>query len=219
MAAPQPLSFVDLRADVMGREGKGGKWRRAVVAATMPHNPAMPVNVEIKARIPSVEALLPVARALGDDEHPQLIHQDDTFFAVPHGRLKLRVFGDGSGELIHYHRADAQGPKLSDYVLAPVPEPESLREALTRACGLLGRVRKERILVLAGPTRIHLDRVEGLGDFLELEVVLADGQAEAEGTAIAQDLLARLGVQPGQLLRGAYLDLLRAQAGNAPVGA
>ena len=224
MAAPQPLSFVDLRAGVMGREGRGGKgregkWRRAVVAATMPHNPAMPVNVEIKARIPSVEALLPVARALGDDEHPQLIHQDDTFFAVPHGRLKLRVFGDGSGELIHYHRADAQGPKLSDYVLAPVPEPESLREALTRACGLLGRVRKERILVLAGPTRIHLDRVEGLGDFLELEVVLADGQAEAEGTAIAQDLLARLGVQPEQLLRGAYLDLLRAQAGNAPVGA
>ena len=104
-------------------------------------------------------------------------------------------------------------------MLAPAPEPESLREALTRACGLLGRVRKERILILAGATRIHLDRVEGLGDFLELEVVLADGQTEAEGTAIAQDLLARLGVQPEQLLRGAYLDLLRAQAGNAPVGA
>ena len=185
----------------------------------MSHNRTMPVNVEIKARIPSVEALLPVARALGDDEHPQLIHQDDTFFAVPQGRLKLRVFGDGSGELIHYHRADAQGPKLSDYVLAPVPEPESLREALTRACGLLGRVRKERILILAGATRIHLDRVEGLGDFLELEVVLTDGQTEAEGTAIAQKLLVRLGVQPEQLLRGAYLDLLRAQAGNAPVGA
>ena len=56
----------------------------------------MPANVEIKARIPSVAALLPVATALGDDEHAQLIHQDDTFFSVPHGRLKLRVFGDGS---------------------------------------------------------------------------------------------------------------------------
>ena len=179
----------------------------------------MPANVEIKARISSVEALLPVARALGDDEHPQLIHQDDTFFAVAHGRLKLRVFGDGSGELIHYHRSDARGPKLSDYVLAPAPEPDSLREALTRACGLLGRVRKDRILVLAGPTRIHLDRVEGLGDFLELEVVLADGQTEAEATAVARDLMARLGVQPGQLVSGAYLDLLRAQAGDAPVGA
>jgi len=92
-----------------------------------------------------------VSHALSDDAHPQLIHQDDTFFTVPHGRLKLRVFGDGTGELIHYHRADADGPKLSDYVLAPVPEPESLREALTRACGLLGRVKKNRILVLVGP--------------------------------------------------------------------
>jgi adenylate cyclase class IV len=172
----------------------------------------MPANVEIKARIASVDALLPLARSLGDDEHPQLIHQDDTFFAVPHGRLKLRVFGDGSGELIHYVRTDVLGPKLSDYVLAPVPEPESLREALTRACGLLGRVRKARILVLVGPTRIHLDRVDGLGDFLELEVTLADGQTEAEGTAIAHALMARLGVQADQLVQGAYLDLLRAPA-------
>ena len=172
----------------------------------------MPANVEIKARIDDVGALLPLARALCDDDHPQLIHQDDTFFDAPRGRLKLRVFGDGSGELIHYHRPDTDGPKLSDYVLAPVPEPESLREALVRACGLLGRVRKDRILLLAGSTRIHLDRVEGLGDFLELEVVLADGQTEAEGMAIADALLAQLQVKPEQRVSGAYLDLLRSAA-------
>ena len=172
----------------------------------MSHNPAMPANVEIKARIPSVEALLPRARALGDDEHPQLIHQDDTFFAVPHGRLKLRVFGDGSGELIHYHRPDAAGPKLSDYVLVPVPEPDSLRDALARACGLVGRVRKHRILVLVGPTRIHLDQVEGLGDFLELEVTLQDGQTEAEGTAIAHDLMGQIAHHP---LQGGFKRLQR----------
>ena len=101
-------------------------------------------------------------------------------------------------------------------MLAPAPEPESVREALTRACGQLGRVRKARILVLVGPTRIHLDRVEGLGDFLELEVTLADGQTEAEGTATAHALMARLGVAPDQLVSGAYLDLLRAQASAAP---
>ena len=175
----------------------------------------MPSNVEIKARIPSVDALLPIAQALSDDKHLQRIHQDDTFFAVPHGRLKLRVFSNGAGELIHYHRPDAAGPKLSDYVLVPVADPDSLREALARACGLIGRVRKHRILALVGPTRIHLDRVEGLGDFLELEVMLQGGQSEAEGTAIAHDLMARLGVAPSQLLQGAYLDLLRAQ-GAAP---
>ncbi len=177
----------------------------------MLHNPAMPANVEIKARITSVEALLPLAQALADDKHLQRIHQDDTFFAVPHGRLKLRVFCDGSGELIHYHRSDASGPKLSDYVLVPVADPDSLRDALARACGLVGRVRKQRILALVGPTRIHLDRVDGLGDFLELEVTLGGGQTEAEGTAIAHGLMASLGIEPGQLLQGAYIDLLRAQ--------
>ena len=176
----------------------------------MPHNHRMPSNVEIKARIPSVDALLPLAQALSDDEHLQRIHQDDTFFAVPHGRLKLREFHDGAGELIHYLRPDATGPKVSDYLLVPVPEPDAMRDALHRACGLVGRVRKHRILALVGQTRIHLDQVEGLGDFLELEVMLREGQTEAEGTAIAHDLMARLGVTPDQLVQGAYLDLLRA---------
>ena len=175
----------------------------------------MPANVEIKARIDSVEALLPLARALSDDDHPQLIHQDDTFFDVPHGRLKLRVFGDGSGELIHDHRANGDGPKRSDYILAPAPEPESLREALTRALGLLGRVRKERLLLLAGATRIHLDRVAGLGDFLALEVMLQGDQTEAEGSAIAHDLMNSLHIAPSQLISGAYLDLLRSAAAAA----
>lgn len=171
----------------------------------------MPTNIEIKARIPSVAALLPQVRALGDDERLQLIHQDDTFFAVPHGRLKLRVFGDGTGELIHYLRLNAEGPKRSDYILSPVAEPESLREALIRACGLLGRVRKERLLALAGATRIHLDTVQGLGEFLELEVTLQDGQDPDEGVAEAHALMARLGVRPDQLVSGAYLDLLLAR--------
>ena len=174
----------------------------------------MPANIEIKARIPSVAELLPRAQALAraDDggDRPQLIHQDDTFFDVPRGRLKLREFADGSGELIHYDRPDAEGPKRSDYLISETDDPHTLREALTRACSVIGRVRKERLLLLVGATRIHLDRVEGLGDFLEIEVVLQPGQSEAEGTAIAVALMARLGVPPEALVRGAYLDLLAA---------
>lgn len=71
-------------------------------------------------------------------------------------------------------RADTEGPKLSNYVRAATADPAALREALTRACGQIGRVREARWLLLSGQTRIHLDRVEGLGDFLELEVVLRD---------------------------------------------
>ena len=174
----------------------------------------MPANIEIKARLDSVDAVLPRARALADDEHAQLIHQDDTFFSVPHGRLKLRVFADGTGELIHDRRADTEGPKVSDYVIATVAEPDALREALARACGLQGRVRKERLLLLSGQTRVHLDRVQGLGDFLELEVVLNPGQNEADGQAVALRLMAALEVPESALVAGAYLDLLRASGAS-----
>lgn len=169
-------------------------------------------NIEIKARIDSVQALLPVARALAGGAEPVLIEQDDSFYPCSHGRLKLRRFPQGSAELIHYQRADAGGPKLSDYVRVPVPDADALHTALARAQGELGRVRKRRWLLLVGPTRVHLDEVQGLGHFLELEVVLDEGQTEAEGEAVARQLLAALGVQPQQLLAGAYLDLLAARA-------
>jgi adenylate cyclase class IV len=168
-------------------------------------------NIEIKARIDSVEAMLTHALALADDP-PQVIEQDDTFFVCTHGRLKLRDFGDGSGELIHYERADDEGATRSDYICAATSDPSALREALTRALGVAGRVRKTRLLLLSGQTRIHLDRVEGLGDFLELEVVLREGQSEDEGAAIAEALCAQLGVAPVQRLAGAYLDLFSARA-------
>jgi len=164
-------------------------------------------NIEIKARIDSIEALMPRARALAQRD-AELIAQDDTFFRVPHGRLKLREFADGRAELIHYHRADTAEAKLSDYRRVPVPDAAALREALARALGLLGRVRKQRWLLLAGQTRIHLDRVEGLGEFLELEVVLRDGQTEADGMRIADQLMHELGLARAERIAGAYLDLL-----------
>ena len=170
-------------------------------------------NVEVKARIDHVEALLPRARALADGPEER-IEQDDTFFACAEGRLKLRDFGDGRGELIHYHRADAEGPKVSDYVRAATSDPAALREALSRAHGassVLGRVRKVRWLLRVGATRVHLDRVEGLGDFMEIEVVLRDDQGVADGEAIAGALLAQLGIRDDQRLAGAYLDLLHAR--------
>jgi predicted adenylyl cyclase CyaB len=166
-------------------------------------------NVEIKARITSIDVAMPRARALAQRD-VERIEQDDTFFRVPHGRLKLREFADGSAELIHYRRADSTQAKLSDYRRVPVPDAAALREALQRALGLLGRVRKQRWLLLAGQTRIHLDRVDGLGDFVELEVVLRDDQSEADGALIADTLMHELGLAQAERIAGAYLDLLAA---------
>ena len=61
---------------------------------------------------------------------------------------------------------------------------------------------------MIGRTRVHLDRVDGLGQFLELEVVLENQETAASGTAVARELMADLGIEPSQLVEGAYIDLL-----------
>src|SRR3989442_8835020 len=104
-------------------------------------------NIEIKARIESVEAVEPKAAALAD-QGPIEIRQDDTFFACPQGRLKLRAFSATEGQLIFYRRPDQTGPKESFFVISPTASPDSLREALSPAYGQAGRVRKHRILYL-----------------------------------------------------------------------
>ncbi|WMD19549.1 class IV adenylate cyclase [Achromobacter seleniivolatilans] len=169
-------------------------------------------NVEIKAQVDSLAAIEPLAAAMSGQE-PVVIEQDDTFFACTHGRMKLREFANGKGELIFYRRADDTGPKESFYVISPTDSPDTLRQALAMAYGTIGRVKKQRMLFLTGRTRIHLDRVEGLGEFLELEVVLQDGESPEAGMEEARTLMAGLGVSPEQLVAGAYLDL---QASRRP---
>jgi predicted adenylyl cyclase CyaB len=164
-------------------------------------------NIEIKARISHVDALLPKVQAIAD-QGPFEITQEDTFFACDTGRLKLRAFSKEHGELIYYRRGDQRGPKESFYLRSPTSAPESLREMLTLAYGQTGCVQKHRTLYLAGRTRIHLDEVSGLGHFLELEVVLEEHEVSEAGVREANDLLTRLGVESSQLIEGAYVDLL-----------
>lgn len=168
----------------------------------------MPRNVEIKARIESVGDLAARVGVFAD-QGPTEIRQDDTFFNCPTGRLKLRSFSAKEGELIFYRRADQSGPKESFYVRSPSQAPDSLRQALSLAYGQAGRVRKLRTLFLVGRTRVHLDVVEGLGHFLELEVVLRDDEPASAGEHEARQLMQRLGVADSQLVDRAYVDLLR----------
>lgn len=170
----------------------------------------MPANIEIKARVRDFPGLRQRVEALSDTL-VQVIPQEDTFFNSPHGRLKLRQLGPQHGQLVYYERNDAAGPKRSDYLLAETSNPSALKAALTAALGVRGVVRKTRYLYLVGQTRIHLDEVEGLGQFMELEVVMRPGQNDAEGQAIAHDLMVKLGVAEADLLECAYMDLLEKQ--------
>lgn len=170
----------------------------------------MPSNIEIKARARNFGEIRSRAERLSDTP-VQVIPQEDTFFTTPQGRLKLRVLDSNQGQLIYYTRPEQEGPKRSDYHISHTSDPENLKRVLALAYGVRGVVRKTRYLFLVGQTRIHLDEVEGLGHFLELEVVLREGQSDAEGQGIAEDLMASLGVESNDLLEGAYMDLLESR--------
>jgi predicted adenylyl cyclase CyaB len=164
-------------------------------------------NVEIKASIYSVEDFLERVTQLTDSP-PENIEQDDTFFICENGRLKLRTFSDGSGELIFYKRSKADGPMTCEYEIVPIEATDLLRRTLSRAYGDSGRVKKHRTVYMIGRTRVHLDRVEDLGTFIELEVVLDEGESEETGEHEARELMAALGIEDSALIDRPYVDLL-----------
>jgi predicted adenylyl cyclase CyaB len=164
-------------------------------------------NVEIKARVTDPTRLEERLAQLKVDSVHEL-HQVDTFFCVPSGRLKLRELGDGAAELIHYHRADRSDAKLSDYERVAVPDAHRMRAVLTRALGVRGTVTKNRTVMLVGKTRVHVDTVEGLGRFLELEVVLDESDTIAAGEATAATMMRLLELPASSLISAAYIDLL-----------
>jgi adenylate cyclase class IV len=166
-------------------------------------------NVEIKAKVAGLAAVRQVVEGLADSG-PMEIEQEDTFFASPRGWLKLRRFvGCSQAELIYYERPESSGPKESRYIVHPTADPDGLGEVLAAALDIRGAVRKRRTVYLVGQTRVHLDQVEGLGEFVELEVVLQPERDLAEGEVVARELMAKLGISASQLIDRAYIDLLQ----------
>jgi len=168
-------------------------------------------NIELKARANDYEALRKRAAALSD-QAPLTYRQLDAFYQVPSGRLKLRRFDDGSAaELIFYQRDDSDGPKVSFYMRSPVSDADATHALLSAALEPRGNVSKERLVYLIGRSRIQLDRVDGLGDFVEIEVVLDEADDEASGEAEAHKLFEKLGIEPEDYVPGSYIDLLKGQ--------
>ena len=174
----------------------------------------MPSNVEIKAALNDRAAAEAVAVRLSDTS-PETIRQEDIFFRSDGARLKLRILGSDRGELIRYERSDVADARCSRYLIARTADPQVLKEILTKTLGVTGVVRKARTFYLIGQTRVHIDEVEGLGTFLELEVVLRERQTEAEGKAIVENLMVEFGIDKRELVPEAYVDLLKSQERRA----
>lgn len=173
----------------------------------------MALNVEIKARIREWEPMRMRAAAIADGPC-QIIEQHDVFFRTLRGRLKLRVLAPDRGYLVYYEREDAEGPKASNYMISETGDPASLEQVLGASLGVRGIVDKTRHLYTVGQTRVHLDRVRGLGEFLELEVVLAPDQGIQQAIDVASETMRELGVLDRDLVEGAYIDLLEASRGT-----
>jgi homotetrameric cytidine deaminase len=168
-------------------------------------------NVELKARDPDPARSLERALALGAEDKGEIL-QRDTYFARAHGRLKLREQETGGSplwdELIEYSRADSTDARTSSYRRVPVADAEPLREALDAAYGTLVAVTKRRRLLLWKGVRIHLDDVEGLGSYLELEgVAERDSDLTAERAKVER-LRQELGIEDENLIATSYSDLL-----------
>jgi homotetrameric cytidine deaminase len=162
-------------------------------------------NIELKAFDPDPERSLAVALRLGARDRG-VIRQRDTYFRVNSGRLKLREEDPGGATLVQYDRVDADEARESRYRLIPVDDPAELCRALESSLGVLAVVEKERHLLLWQNVRIHLDRVKGLGDFLELEgVATADSDLAVELERVAQ-LTEALELVPERMLRNSYSD-------------
>ncbi|HEY6781474.1 MAG TPA: class IV adenylate cyclase [Thermoleophilaceae bacterium] len=127
-------------------------------------------NVELKATDPAPARSLDVCRTLGATDHGVLL-QRDTYFDVPHGGLKLREESPGAPHLIQFERADQAQERLSSYRVMAVDDGETALAALSTALGVRGIVAKRRHLFIWQTVRIHLDEVDDLGSFIELEAV------------------------------------------------
>jgi predicted adenylyl cyclase CyaB len=165
----------------------------------------------MKARVACFDKMQVVLEALSDAPC-QVLDQEDTFFRTSSGRLKLRIVAGRGAEIIYYERSDVPELRESCYLRYPVLDPALLHRVMSAALGVEGVVRKRRLLYLVGQTRLHLDTVENLGTFLEMEVVLTPGQGADEGRRIAEELAGRLQIAADDLVPCAYVDLLRDSA-------
>lgn len=162
-------------------------------------------NLEIKCRaqLPGIRRQALAAGGRTTD----VLRQTDTYFRVPRGLLKLRETGGQPAELIAYERPGTTGSRVSDYLTCVIPDPAAFKAVMARSHDTVVTVRKVRELILMERTRIHLDTVDGLGTFVELETAGTD-RPEAEVRAEHERVLAVLGLDPGQGIATGYAAML-----------
>jgi adenylate cyclase class 2 len=178
----------------------------------------MPRNLELKVPFAVTADRRATLARLGAAPRG-VIEQTDTYFHTRQGRLKVREVTGGGAELIAYARPDDADVRASDYVVVPLADGAATVAALATALGRKVVVRKRREVLRWHNVRIHLDAVDGLGDFLEFEAEVGEGTGEGGASeAVSAERLAtltrELGIDPAGAIAGSYSDMLLARTGG-----
>ena len=167
----------------------------------------MALNVEIKAKAADPEFIRDFLKKNNAD-FKGIDLQTDTYFNVPNGRLKLRE-GNIENNLIYYERHNTPGAKESSFQLVHVSDATSLKEILTRSLGIKIVVRKKREIYFIRNVKFHIDEVEGLGNFAEIEA--SDLYADISKEELQKQCnfyLVELKINEEDLISVSYSDLL-----------
>ena len=165
----------------------------------------MPRNLEIKARYENLSQVKKIAEKIGA-RHITVLHQIDTYFVVPKGRLKLREIEGEPAELIYYEREESANHRNSDFQIYKCDDSAILKDLLTNCFGARASVEKKRTLYIYNDTRVHLDEVVGLGTFIEFEVPVKDSPEDAEKTL--EFLLVSFGIKNPDFIKCSYIDMM-----------
>ena len=165
------------------------------------------LNIEIKARVDDVSGI----RNFLLQNHAEFIgvdHQKDIYFNVKKGRLKLRE-GNIENNLIYYERADIHGPKNSHFTLVKVTKSNELKDVLEKSIGIKVIVNKTREIYFIGNIKFHIDKVQNLGNFIEIEASNMNAVIPEEKLLEqCEYYMNKFEIKPGDLVTNSYSDLL-----------
>jgi adenylate cyclase, class 2 len=167
----------------------------------------MKKNFEIKIKLPDPGKTKKLVRLLckGKSPQKQTQTQEDIYYRVNNGRLKLRIIGGKKGNLIHYFRSNKTGKRVSNYVISETNTPKELNTILSSLYGILITVKKKREITILDNVRIHIDNVIGLGNYLEIEIIF---NSIREARKRMEQLINSLELNEEKFINVSYSDLL-----------
>ncbi|MFX1285814.1 MAG: class IV adenylate cyclase [Promethearchaeota archaeon] len=166
-------------------------------------------NIEFKAKCSNTGKIKKILISRNAD-YKGTDYQVDTYFKVNSGRMKIRE-GTIENALIYYERIDTRKPKQSNVSLFPLNSnsSSSLKEILTKSLGVLVIVEKKRAIYYIENVKFHVDTIENLGSFIEVEAIDHEGIIGIEKLQEqCHFYLELIGVSEEDLISSSYSDLV-----------